>query len=396
MSKYTAKTKLKQFLGLGLVGGATFSSICLYKGDEGFYRGLATLLHRLDGEFAHKSAVFAFKNGFYFKSRLESDPSMGVDLWGLHFRNPVGIAAGFDKHGEAFKGLADIGFGFVEVGSVTPKPQEGNPKPRVFRLNEDEAVINRYGFNSEGHAVVADRLRGVREAQEFQAVLGINLGKNKTSPSASQDYTSGVVTLGPLADYLVINISSPNTPGLRSLQGKSDLSSLIKSVLDARESLKLSRHLPILVKIAPDLTEEDKKDIAEVVLYPDTRIDGLIVSNTTVSRPKSLKSAAKEEIGGLSGAPVRDLSTGCIRDMFRLTGGLLPIIGVGGVADGEHAWQKVSAGASLVQLYSSLVYQGPPVVDKVNRELRDILIQKGFKNIQEAVGCEHKIVDQTM
>jgi len=387
--KYSAGQKVAQFLGLGVVGGVAFGGLCLYKGDERTYRGLCTALHSLDGEVAHRAAVWSLGKGLYFRGRAEQRKEMEVELWGIKFRNPVGIAAGFDKHGEAVQGLADIGFGFVEVGSVTPVAQEGNPKPRVFRLDSDEAVINRYGFNSEGHEKVRDRLNLVRE-NGFGGVLGVNLGKNKTSPSAIDDYVAGVDMFGAIADYLVINISSPNTPGLRSLQGKEDLKNLIIAVLKAREMLKLSKPPPVLVKIAPDLTEDDKVDIAEVVTAVDSSVDGLVISNTTITRPDSLTSPSKGEVGGLSGVPLTTLSTTTIRDMYRLTSGKVPIVGVGGVSSGQDAWEKVSAGASLVQLYSALVYQGPPVVTKVRRELGEILTESGFMDIQEAVGADHR------
>jgi len=387
--KYSAGQKVAQFLGLGVVGGVAFGGLCLYKGDERTYRGLCTALHSLDGEVAHRAAVWSLGKGLYFRGRAEQRKEMEVELWGIKFRNPVGIAAGFDKHGEAVQGLADIGFGFVEVGSVTPVAQEGNPKPRVFRLDSDEAVINRYGFNSEGHEKVRDRLKLVRE-NGFGGVLGVNLGKNKTSPSAIDDYVAGVDMFGAIADYLVINISSPNTPGLRSLQGKEDLKNLIIVVLKAREMLKLSKPPPVLVKIAPDLTEDDKVDIAEVVTAVDSSVDGLVISNTTITRPDSLTSPSKGEVGGLSGVPLTTLSTTTIRDMYRLTSGKVPIVGVGGVSSGQDAWEKVSAGASLVQLYSALVYQGPPVVTKVRRELGEILTESGFMDIQEAVGADHR------
>ena len=387
--KYTAGQKIAQFLGLGVLGGGVCGGVCLYRGDENTYRKLCSLLHLVDGESAHKTAIWALSNGFYFKDRSEQPKELENKLWGLHFKNPIGIAAGFDKHGEAVQGLSDIGFGFVEVGSVTPKAQLGNPQPRVFRLDSDGAVINRYGFNSEGHVKVKERLCSVKK-NNYDGILGINLGKNKTSPSASEDYSSGVKMFGAIADYLVINISSPNTPGLRSLQGKEDLSKLIKSVLSARQELKLANPPPILVKISPDLTDDDKVDIADVVMSEETKIDGLIISNTTLSRPDTLTSTSKSEQGGLSGAPLASLSTSTIRDMYRLTKGLIPIIGVGGVSSGSDAWEKVLAGASLVQLYTAMVYNGPPVVSKVRRELAELFASSKYKNISEAVGADHK------
>ncbi|XP_039931305.1 dihydroorotate dehydrogenase (quinone), mitochondrial isoform X2 [Hirundo rustica] len=289
-----------------------------------------------------------------------------------------------------------MGFGFVEVGTVTPKSQEGNPKPRVFRLAEDEAVINRYGFNSHGHVAVERRLRARQETQIrltrgalaigwwlvvlpwFSCVcvpagmpLGVNLGKNKSSTDAVADYVAGVRTLGPLADYLVVNVSSPNTPGLRDLQGKAELRDLLSKVLAERDLLPCERKPAVLVKIAPDLTAQDKQDIASVVC--EVGVDGLIVSNTTVSRPSSLRSRQRLEHGGLSGKPLRELSTQTIREMYALTQGRVPIIGVGGVSSGQDALEKIRAGASLVQLYTALVYHGPPVVGAVKRELEELL-----------------------
>ncbi|RMC09407.1 hypothetical protein DUI87_14415 [Hirundo rustica rustica] len=298
-----------------------------------------------------------------------------VRVLGHRFCNPLGLAAGFDKQGEAVDGLYKMGFGFVEVGTVTPKSQEGNPKPRVFRLAEDEAVINRYGFNSHGHVAVERRLRARQETQirltRAGMPLGVNLGKNKSSTDAVADYVAGVRTLGPLADYLVVNVSSPNTPGLRDLQGKAELRDLLSKVLAERDLLPCERKPAVLVKIAPDLTAQDKQDIANVVC--EVGVDGLIVSNTTVSRPSSLRSRQRLEHGGLSGKPLRELSTQTIREMYALTQGRVPIIGVGGVSSGQDALEKIRAGASLVQLYTALVYHGPPVVGAVKRELEELL-----------------------
>lgn len=315
-----------------------------------------------------------------------------VKVLGHKFRNPVGIAAGFDKNGEAVDGLYKLGFGFVEVGSVTPQPQEGNPRPRVFRLPEDQAVINRYGFNSHGLSVVEQRLRARQQKQAQLTAdglpLGINLGKNKTSEDAAADYAEGVRTLGPLADYLVVNVSSPNTAGLRSLQGKSQLRRLLSKVLQERDALKGTRKPAVLVKIAPDLTAQDKEDIASVAR--ELGIDGLIVTNTTVSRPVGLQGALRSETGGLSGKPLRDLSTQTIREMYALTQGRIPIIGVGGVSSGQDALEKIQAGASLVQLYTALIFLGPPVVVRVKRELEALLKERGFNTVTDAIGADHR------
>lgn len=303
----------------------------------------------------------------------------------------MGIAAGFDKQGEAVEGLAQIGFGFVEIGSVTPEPQPGNPQPRVFRLVEDEAIINRYGFNSEGHEVVFKRLKALKDSGNFRGVLGINLGKNKTSSSAKEDYKQGVLVFGPIADYLVINVSSPNTPGLRDLQGKKDLEALLETVIDTRNHLAINNNVPILLKLSPDLTKQDIKDIASVVNKKSCRVDGLIVSNTTVSR-ENLKevSLTAMEAGGLSGVPLRSKSTQLIAEMYHQTGGKIPIMGVGGISSGQDAFEKIEAGASFLQLYTSFIYHGPPVVKRIKTELADILHSKNYKSITDAVGTNYK------
>ncbi|XP_027871818.1 dihydroorotate dehydrogenase (quinone), mitochondrial isoform X2 [Xiphophorus couchianus] len=351
------------------------------------------LLQRLVGpETGHVLSVKMIGLGLVPLNRYQDPASLEVNVLGLKFKNPVGIAAGFDKHGEAVDGLYKLGFGFVEVGTITPKPQEGNPKPRVFRLPEDQAVINRYGFNSCGLAEVHTRLKTRGETQQKLSKtglpLGINLGKNKLSQDASADYSEGVRALGPLADYLVVNVSSPNTPGLRDLQGKAELRQLLRTVLKERDALQEVRKPPVLVKIAPDLSAQDKQDIADVVT--ELGVDGLMVSNTTVSRPETLKDPRKSEAGGLSGQPLKDLSTKTVREMYNLTKGKVPIIGIGGVASGQDAMDKIRAGASLVQLYTALTYQGPPVVRKIKQELEQLLKDQGFSCVSEAVGADHR------
>ncbi|XP_074170743.1 dihydroorotate dehydrogenase (quinone), mitochondrial isoform X2 [Rhinolophus sinicus] len=337
-------------------GGLLFASYLTATGDEHFYAEylMPTLQGLLDPESAHRLAVHVTSLGLIPRATFQDSDMLEVKVLGHKFRNPVGIAAGFDKHGEAVDGLYKMGFGFVEIGSVTPEPQEGNPRPRVFRLPEDQAIINRYGFNSHGFSVVEHRLRARQQMQarltEGGLPLGINLGKNKTSVDAASDYAEGVRVLGPLADYLVVNVSSPNTAGLRSLQGKAEL-----------------RHL--LTKLG---------------------IDGLIVTNTTVSRPPGLQGALRSETGGLSGKPLRDLSTQTIREMYALMQGRVPIIGVGGVSSGQDALEKIRAGASLVQLYTALTYRGPPVVGRVKRELEALLKEQGFTRVTDAIGADHR------
>lgn len=375
-------------------GGLLFASYLTATGDEHFYAEhlMPTLQGLLDPESAHRLAVRVTSLGLLPRVTFQDSDMLEVRVLGRKFRNPVGIAAGFDKHGEAVDGLYKMGFGFVEIGSVTPKPQEGNPRPRVFRLPEDQAVINRYGFNSHGLSVVEHRLRARQQTQarltEGGLPLGINLGKNKTSVDAAADYAEGVRVLGPLADYLVVNVSSPNTAGLRSLQGKDALRHLLIKVLQERDALKGAHKPALLVKIAPDLTAQDKEDIASVVR--ELGIDGLIVTNTTVSRPASLQGALRSETGGLSGRPLRDLSTQTIREMYALTQGRVPIIGVGGVSSGQDALDKIQAGACLVQLYTALTYWGPPVVGRVKRELEALLKDQGFPSVTDAIGADHR------
>ncbi|XP_075045229.1 dihydroorotate dehydrogenase (quinone), mitochondrial isoform X2 [Mixophyes fleayi] len=350
-------------------------------------------------ELAHTLSIRFAALGLVPRCTQHSLQNLEMTVLGHTFRNPVGLAAGFDKHAEAVDGIFKMGFGFVEVGSVTPNPQDGNPKPRVFRLLQDRAIINRYGFNSHGIEAVHQRLLKRAEKQKTLTSegmpLGVNLGKNKTSEDAAADYTRGVQELGPLADYLVINVSSPNTPGLRDLQGREQLHHLLAKVVSARNALPREHRPALLVKIAPDLTIHDKEDIASVVT--ELGIDGLIVTNTTIARPSSLKDPQRCESGGLSGAPLRDMATETVREMYALTSGKVPIIGVGGVGCGRDALQKIRAGASLVQLYTALAYQGPPVVGKVTRELGELLIEEGFSSVSEAVGADHrtKIQDAT-
>ncbi|XP_064598975.1 dihydroorotate dehydrogenase (quinone), mitochondrial-like isoform X3 [Liolophura sinensis] len=388
-------SKLKQLITFSFGGAVTCGCIAIYQGNEKFYREiLMPAVCVFDPEKVHQWGITLVKYNLLPKPKFGDSPFLSTQVFGRQFPNPVGLAAGFDKHAEAVDGLMQMGFGFVEVGSVTPEPQEGNPKPRVFRLMEDNAVINRYGFNSQGHQVVYDRLRTRVKARfskdETPGVLGVNLGKNKTSQDPVGDYVQGVRMFGQLADYLVVNISSPNTPGLRDMQGREQLQQLLEKVVRERNSIKTSHKPPLLVKIAPDLSYKDKEDIAAVLSKKQCGVDGIIVSNTTVTRPESLISSNKAEVGGLSGEPLKDLATKTISDMYRLTEGKLPIIGVGGIGSGKDAYEKIKAGASLVQLYTALVYQGPPVVGRVRRELEELLKEDGYKSVAHAVGASHR------
>ncbi|XP_066585955.1 dihydroorotate dehydrogenase (quinone), mitochondrial isoform X2 [Prorops nasuta] len=302
----------------------------------------------------------------------------------MKFRNPIGMAAGFDKHAEAVQGLSNCGFGFVEIGSVTPEPQEGNPKPRVFRLPEDKATINRYGFNSEGYSIVWSRLKKLREAKESDIIIGVNLGKNKNTEDAAEDYVNGIKTFSDVADYFVINVSSPNTPNLRTLQRKQKLEDLLAAINKIRESSNIKT--PLFLKLAPDLSSQERQDIADVIQNNKTKVDGLILCNTTINRPNLINTNYENETGGLSGAPLNYISTTMISDMYKRTKGTIPIIGVGGVFSGEDALAKIKAGASLVQLYTSYTYYGPPIVSKIKTELNDLLKKEGYNSVADAVG----------
>ena len=347
-----------------------------------YYRLLWPLVRLLDPETAHGLAVRALELGLTPRPASVDDPVLHTTLWGLDFPNPVGLAAGFDKDARVHDQMLAQGFGFVEVGSITPDPQPGNDKPRLFRLEQDGAVINRMGFNSEGHAASMARLQTRDRAR---GIVGVNLGKNKHTEDAAADYEIGARHFGPLADFMVVNVSSPNTPGLRALQGPAVLRELLRRTKAALSDVCVGcQKPPLLLKIAPDLTDEDKADIAHVAV--ETGIDGLIVTNTTIERPKSLQSPHRGEGGGLSGRPLFATSTQVLREMYQATGGALPLVGVGGIEDGGGAYEKILAGASLVELYSAMVYQGPGLAARVNRELATLLKADGFAAINDAVG----------
>ncbi|HEX4112331.1 MAG TPA: quinone-dependent dihydroorotate dehydrogenase [Stellaceae bacterium] len=345
------------------------------------------LLRRLPPEAAHRVTLRGLALGMGPRAQASDPPRLAMRLWGRVFPNPVGLAAGFDKHAEVPDAILALGFGFTEIGTVTPRPQPGNPKPRLFRLEEDLALINRLGFNSEGLAAVQQRLERRRE-QRGGAIavgpLGANLGRNRETGDEIEDYVLGVRALAPLVDYLAVNISSPNTPGLRDLQRKNAVERLLERLLPARADSVPDNPPPLLLKIAPDLTQEERADLAQAALAGG--VDGLIVANTTVARPESLRSDNAHEPGGLSGRPLMAPATRLIADMARLTAGRLPIIGVGGIASGADAYAKIRAGASLVQLYTALVYQGPGLVTRVKHELDVLLARDGFATVADAVG----------
>lgn len=338
----------------------------------------APFLRRLDPETAHRLAVASLRALPTRRAKAVDPPSLETRVLGRNFPNPVGLAAGFDKHAEVPDAMLALGFGFVEVGSVTPRPQPGNARPRVFRLEEDRAIINRYGFNSEGLAAVAGRLRA-RAGRP--GIVGVNVGANGESGDPAADYARGIEELDGLAAYFVVNVSSPNTPGLRSLQARDALDALLGRIARARGG---GRRTPLLVKISPDLSDEECGGIADVAL--SRGVDGLIVGNTTTARPP-LRSAHREEAGGLSGAPLFEPSTRLLSRMHRLTEGRLALVGAGGVASGRDAYDKIRAGASLVQLYTALAFEGPGLIARIKRELAELLAADGCDNVSRAVGA---------
>lgn len=323
--------------------------------------GLATpLLRRLDPEDAHRTTIAALKL-LPPRAPTPDDPCLAVPAFGLDFPNPVGLAAGFDKDAEVPDAMLVLGFGFVEVGTLTPQPQPGNPRPRAFRLVEDRGVINRYGFNSLGHAPALERLN--RRAQ--RGVVGVNIGANKDADDRIADYVAGVRAFSSVASYFTINVSSPNTPGLRDLQEPAALAELLARTLEARDAAETRR--PLLLKIAPDLTLAQLDGIVRVAR--DSRIDGMIVSNTTISRPATLHSPLAKESGGLSGAPLADLATRMLAQTFLRVEKQFPLIGVGGIDSAETALARIEAGATLLQLYSALVYEGPGLAQRIKQGL---------------------------
>ena len=344
------------------------------------YRLAGPVLRALPPEFAHRVALRALALGLVGPARAAPDPILAVDLWGRRFPNPLGLAAGFDKHAEAPAQTLALGFGFIEVGGVTPRPQPGNPGPRLFRLPQDRAIINRMGFNSVGHAAVAARLTRPRSG-----ILGVNLGRNKDSADPAADFVAGMRIFGPLADFLVINLSSPNTPGLRAMQGRAPLEALLGKLAEARAGAA-GGGPPLLVKIAPDLLEDELADIAAVTLA--TGVDGLIVANTTIARAPTLRSPHKGEGGGLSGAPLFAPSTRLLARVYALTEGRMPLVGCGGVGSGANAYAKIRAGATLVQLYTALIYEGPALVGRILADLAALLHRDGFARLADAVGVD--------
>ncbi|MCI4677204.1 quinone-dependent dihydroorotate dehydrogenase [Rhodoblastus acidophilus] len=348
----------------------------------GFFDSFALpFLHAIDAERAHNLTIFALE-----RMPLPPPPAdhetLGQTVFGLDFPNPIGMAAGFDKDARVPAPLLRLGFGFTEVGTLTPRPQGGNPRPRLFRLHEDRAIINRFGFNNGGHADAHDRLaaRGARGG-----VVGVNIGANKDSSDRAADYVAGIEAFADVASYFTVNISSPNTPGLRDLQQRDALDNLLARVLDARDAVAaIEPRRPVLLKIAPDVSLAELDDVVAVARARG--VDGMIVSNTTISRSDSLRDEARKETGGLSGAPLFSLATRMLAQTFIRVEGQFPLIGVGGVDSPEAAWAKIEAGATLIQLYSSLVYEGLSLVARIKNGLVAHLQARKLRAIGPAVG----------
>lgn len=344
---------------------------------SGFFDIAGPFVRLLDAETAHQLAIKALKSNIVPAPQRFEDSRLSQRLFGLEFSNPIGLAPGFDKNAEVPDAMLKQGFGFVEMGTVTPRPQTGNAKPRLFRLSQDKAVINRMGFNNDGQEAVLARLM----KRQRTGIVGVNIGANKTSTDRDADYVAGIEAFHARADYLTVNISSPNTPGLRGLQSRGELTRLLERLAQTRQHV--SSTTPMLLKIAPDLVDDELLDICEVC--NGGLVDGLIISNTTLSRD-GLRSPQAGEAGGLSGQPLFEMSTRMLAKARQLTGGNLPLIGVGGIGDASQAFEKIRAGACLVQLYSAMVYKGPDLANIIARDLAKLLDKHNFKTIDEAVG----------
>jgi dihydroorotate dehydrogenase len=353
------------------------------------YRLIRPLLFRLEPEAAHSLTLALLRAGLGPRIAPVIDPALRVTLWNRAFPNPVGLAAGFDKDAAAIGPLFNLGFGFVEAGTVTPRPQRGNPKPRIFRDPPTRAIINRMGFPNRGLTQFKGNLEKFLSGKARPAgLVGINIGMNREQREPARDYCLLVKQLAPFADYITVNISSPNTPGLRDLQERGAFMDLIGRIMEERRASGGIDPPPLLVKLAPDLDEAQQEALAQAALA--SGVDGLILANTTRARPRRLPRHFAKEPGGLSGAPLRSRATALIRNFYRLTEGRLPLVGVGGIASGSDAYEKIRAGATLVQLYSGLVFGGPGMVRDINTELLECLRRDGFSHVGEAVGADHR------
>ena len=341
-------------------------------------------LKKIDPEMAHKIAIKLIKNNYLLSILCLNNTKQNIhqDFFNLNFKSPVGLAAGFDKNGEIYNQVDKLGFGFCEIGTITPKPQFGNAKPRVFRLYEDEAIINRLGFPNDGMKTIKKRI----ESNLPKGICGINIGPNKENALSQEDYIRCFDYFYEVASYIAINISSPNTPDLRLQHRKENICSLIENIQKCRDEKNTS--VPILVKVSPDINDQEIRELSEIFIKK--KVDGIILTNTTINNKEILLSQYKNEAGGLSGKPLHNNSNVIIKKFYKYLEGNIPIIGVGGISDGISAYEKIKSGASLLQLYTSLIYQGPFVANKINKELSNLVKADGFSNISQAIGSNCK------
>ena len=350
---------------------------------EKLYKKIFPILNFIPPELAHNLAIRFFTN---FKNKTNPDNLiLNIKVCNLKFTNPIGLAAGFDKNGEAYDGLMRLGFGFVEIGTVTINPQFGNKKPRIFRLLEDKAIINRLGFNNIGAEKVLQNIEKYDSANG-PGLLGVNLGKNLDSKELIEDYLKLLKIFNRKASYITLNVSSPNTPGLRELEQKDNLDKLVKKISLFKR--KNSVNIPVFLKIDPDISKNQLSDISDIVL--SSRIDGVIISNTSIQRSNELISKHASEKGGISGLPIKETSNKLLKDFYILTNGKIPLIGVGGISNGKDAYERILNGASLIQLYTSLIYKGPSIVNKIKEELVYLLKRDNYKSLDQAVGKLNK------
>jgi dihydroorotate dehydrogenase len=350
---------------------------------------LRPVIFKIEPEKAHNMTLSLMKSGLLPHCKAIESEALSNEVFGLNFSNPVGLSAGFDKNAEVVGESINMGFGFVEAGTVTPQPQMGNEKPRIFRDPSNEAVINRMGFPNDGMHVFKKNLEEFRRKEPTQkAIVGVNIGINKTQTEPAKDYGTLIHELSPLADYITVNISSPNTPGLRDLQKREALLEIIKVIKDQRGKTCSASPPPLLIKLAPDLNMAQQEELAATLL--EAKVDGVILSNTTIDRPTSLSQPFADQKGGLSGMPVREKSTQIISNFYKLTKGQLKIIGVGGISNGEHAYEKIKAGASLVQLYTGLIFKGPNIANTINKQLLECFKKDGVEHISQVIGIDHR------
>ncbi len=350
---------------------------------EKLYKKIFPILNFIPPELAHNLAIRFFSN---FKNKIKPDDLiLNIKVCNLKFTNPIGLAAGFDKNGEAYDGLMRLGFGFVEIGTVTINPQLGNKKPRIFRLLEDKAIINRLGFNNIGAEKVLQNIEKYDSANG-PGLLGVNLGKNLDSKELIEDYVKLLKIFNRKASYITLNVSSPNTPGLRELEEKDNLDKLVKKISLFKR--KNSVNIPVFLKIDPDISKNQLGDISDIVL--SSRIDGVIISNTSIQRSNELISKHAREKGGISGLPIKETSNNLLKNFYILTNGKIPLIGVGGISNGKDAYERILNGASLIQLYTSLIYKGPSIVNKIKEELVYLLKNDNYKSLDQAVGKLNK------